>query len=65
MEAHPDIKVECEFGAWNGWTEKISTSLVAGAIAVEAMPKPDSRLAGKGSAEFLKNMMKEKKDERP
>lgn len=33
MEAYPDIKVECEYGAWNGWTEKISTSLVAGASA--------------------------------
>ena len=22
MEAYPDIKVECEYGAWNGWTEK-------------------------------------------
>ena len=33
MEAYPNIKVECEYGAWNGWTEKISTSLVAGASA--------------------------------
>lgn len=33
MEVYPNIKVECEYGAWNGWTEKISTSLVAGASA--------------------------------
>ena len=29
MEKYPNIKVECDYGAWNGWTEKISTALAA------------------------------------
>ncbi len=33
METYPNIKVECEYGAWNGWTEKISTGLAAGTSA--------------------------------
>ena len=30
MKKYPNIKVETEYGAWNGWTEKVSTALVAG-----------------------------------
>ena len=30
MAKYPNIKVETEYGAWNGWTEKVSTALVAG-----------------------------------
>lgn len=30
MEKNPDIKVETEYGAWSGWTEKMSTALAAG-----------------------------------
>lgn len=33
MEKYPNIKVETEYGAWNGWTEKMSTALVAGTSA--------------------------------
>lgn len=30
MAKHPNIKVECEYGAWDGWTEKVATQLRAG-----------------------------------
>ena len=30
MAKNPDIKVECEYGAWDGWTEKVATQLNAG-----------------------------------
>lgn len=33
MARYPDIKVECDYGAWSGWTEKISTQLAAGSAA--------------------------------
>jgi oligogalacturonide transport system substrate-binding protein len=29
MAKYPNIKVEAEYGAWSGWTEKMSTELVA------------------------------------
>ncbi|MGN0373775.1 MAG: ABC transporter substrate-binding protein [Enterocloster sp.] len=29
MKKYPNIKVETEYGAWNGWTEKVSTALAA------------------------------------
>lgn len=30
MEKYPNIKVECEYGTWDGWTEKVATQLSAG-----------------------------------
>lgn len=27
---YPNIKVECEYGAWDGWAEKVATQLAAG-----------------------------------
>ncbi len=30
MEKYPNIKVECEYGAWDGWTEKCATQLNGG-----------------------------------
>lgn len=30
MTKHPNIKVECEYGAWDGWTEKCATQLNGG-----------------------------------
>lgn len=33
MEKYPNIKVECDYGTWDGWTEKISTALAADTAA--------------------------------
>lgn len=30
MKKYPNIKVECEYGAWDGWTEKCATQLNGG-----------------------------------
>ena len=30
MEKYPNIKVECEYGAWDGWAEKVATQLSGG-----------------------------------
>ena len=30
MQKYPHITVECEYGAWDGWTEKVATQLNAG-----------------------------------
>ena len=30
MAKYPNIKVECEYGAWDGWTEKCATQLNGG-----------------------------------
>ncbi|WP_312448191.1 ABC transporter substrate-binding protein [Lacrimispora sp.] len=30
MAKYPNIKVECEYGTWDGWTEKVATQLSAG-----------------------------------
>ncbi len=30
MEKYPNITVECEYGAWDGWSEKVATQLNAG-----------------------------------
>ena len=30
MKKYPHITVECEYGAWDGWTEKVATQLNAG-----------------------------------
>ena len=30
MAKYPNIKVECEYGAWDGWTEKGATQLTVG-----------------------------------
>lgn len=33
MEKYPNITVECEYGAWNGWEEKQSLSILSGDCA--------------------------------
>ena len=51
MAKYPDIKVECEYGAWTGWEEKQSLAIHHGAVErcagnIAAVPrKADDRLA--------------------
>ena len=33
MAKYPDIKVECEYGAWTGWEEKQSLAIQGGNAA--------------------------------
>lgn len=33
MAANPDVKVVCDYGAWSGWEDKVSTALYAGTAA--------------------------------